>query len=196
MTQQNTSSSDYDSLTLALRYAEKQGYTMLALERAVFNGLDNNALKDSLRHWANGIIFDHSFARAVFGTSPADRYGQPLLAIQIYAEQVAYKFDGRLYNADRSKPSMVFARVPDVTVNPFLAPLGESIDIQRFTQKLRDLRATLPFETHQIKEISIAGAQEMWQWHLEQMVLLPNPYNYLREYIAEVDCGMKYSSFK
>lgn len=183
----NENHTDYSCLSRALWWAEKKGYHMPPLERAVFDGAGSERLQGSLRRWANGLLFDHDFARAVFGDEEVDQYGQSVIGIRVWARQVAVEMeDGKIMMAqpDRRIVSYIkqqdhetlFGREP---VDPTaIVNNAEIVEIE-----LKNIYAQIPLTTHRLQDIDIIGAQVSWKWHLQEMIISDNPFLYMDKYI-------------
>lgn len=124
---------------------------------------------------AVATLFDHSFARALFGDDEVDNNGSSLKTIQYWATQVAVKHLGKLYAVDDSKPYFVICDMPALTMTDLAAP-EELVDCERTQYKLEKMAGSIPYETHRIKEVNVyADSLPAYLYHLQEAVILPTP---------------------
>jgi hypothetical protein len=188
---------DFKTIEDALWWAEKRGYTIPPMERLVFEGAHKQGLSNSLRVWGIGVLTTHEFAEAFFGHSPVDRYGNNLVSLRLWAKQVAVEHEGKLYAADRSRPEVhilknTLPEVEDMTRGdtesraPAYVTSPESVRI-----KLEDMYAGIPVLTHSLGDIDVFG-MPAWKYHLQNMVIVENPLDYIREFMAEKIAPLNY----
>lgn len=182
-----TNNTDYAHFTQIIKWAKKRGYKMPPLEQAVFDSKGEEPLRASLRRWAQGMLFDHDFAKAVFGEEQVDEYGQDFYAIHILAVQTAIEHAGKLYNVRPDQRQVVMLEQPMVAhieelskVNPADTTLEQP---KKVVYDIEKLVGQIPFKTHQIKAIEIDGGQPAWQYHIKQMAVSADPFVYICEYI-------------
>lgn len=186
--------SDYDCLSRALWYAEKNGYQTPALEKAMFDRAGAEPLQGALRRWAIGLIMDQEFAMYVFGENPVDENGASLVWLELWAKQTHYRIADRLYkiDRDRGKPSEFYQVRPGTTMyaEDWAKLLDDAnklavqlIETERVEMQLEDRYASLAIDTHQIQEPRVGSTLLAWQYHLKEMAISDNPFLYLKEYI-------------
>jgi hypothetical protein len=129
----------------------------------------------------NSVIYSKNFAKALWGEEIiSSEDGLHFGVIRLWAEQVAYEFEGRIHSLD-GRSHMSFVRYNDDNlINR--APTG-LVEVEKVTLNLKDIVARIPFHTHKIKEIETEGGIPKWQYHLRQMVIAENPIKYLGENI-------------
>jgi len=126
------------------------------------------------------IIFDHDFAKALWGKELTDKNGYGITAFKIWAKQVAVKHLGKIYVAEPDKPFLSFEHS---AISKELGDLA-IVNSEHVEYKLKDLFASIPFDTHSLQEIDVVGdLVPKWQYHLQQMVIADDPIAYLRENI-------------
>jgi hypothetical protein len=180
--------SDYESLSLALWLAKKNGYRVPPLEQAIFTSAGAEKLEGSLRRWATGLLFDKEFAIYLFGQKPVDKNGFDIMAIKIWAKQYAVEFQGRIYEA-RDRREMTFLEMPEIdfdfTESAVKEAPPEIVECHKVVKRLEDLMITIPFTTHRVEDVAIIGTIPEYEYHLKQMAVADNPFNYVREFVNE-----------
>lgn len=126
------------------------------------------------------LIFNHEFAKALWGNDVVTKDAVGFGIIKIWAEQVAYEFEGRLHAAN-GKRQMAFLKYPD-NMLVHRAP-NELVEVEKVVMDLKHLAGSIPFRTHKIKEVDVLGGIPTWQYHLQQMVIADDPIKYLGENI-------------
>lgn len=127
------------------------------------------------------LIFNHEFAKALWGNNHVSKSGSDYGLIKIWAEQVAFEFEGRVYAAKPGERVRAFVKYSDDALSDH-APT-ELMSASKVVQQLKNLIATIPFNTHKIKAVEAIGTIPLWQYHLQQMVVSPDPIKYLGENI-------------
>lgn len=178
---------DFKIFNEAIVFAKERGYTVPPMEWAVLvKGGREFGKTNSMRMWAIGLIYSHDFLKAFFGENlvPREEDNENMMAIGLWAEQVAYEFEGQLYATNRDKPYMSFVRFKE-TDWAAKAPTA-IIDTEVVTKQLQDLTATIPVRTHKIKKVrvdNITPEYPAWQHGLRQMVEYDNPFLYLKRFM-------------
>ena len=174
----------------ALNYAVDNGYVVPPLENEIFfKSSMPFGFSSSMKVWARGLILTKDFARAVFGWEKVSGEGIELVYIRARAKQVAYEYDGRIYQADRNRPFMSFVKEPHLD---FMSSSeggafdpAQTLDFNVVTKKLEDLFATIPVDTHQLTDLEVEGGIPAYEYHLKQMVTSNNPFAYLDYYVSK-----------
>lgn len=183
---------DEEILTQAIEFAKNRGYFVPALEYAMFvKGSDNLVLNSSLRMWAIGLIYSESFLKAFFGERlvPREEDYDTMMAITLWAQQVAFEHEGRLYAADRNNQYMHFPIYDEVDyVSKWAAKApAELMHTRVVTKKLQDMSASLAVNTHKIKKVRVDNLTPdipEYKHHMKRMVDYDNPFLYLKNYMA------------
>lgn len=127
------------------------------------------------------IIFSDDFAKALWGTDQVDNNGVSIKTIQYWATQVAVKHLGKLHAVEDNKPVVSIYDMPDVD---FSKPPEELVEGTRTQYRLQKMAGSIPFETHRIKEVNVyADSLPAYLYHLQQMVIDPDPIGYLERHI-------------
>lgn len=179
---------DYSCLSRALWWAKKNGYKMPPLEQAVFDTNGAEPLRQSLRRWAQGMLFDHDFAKAVFGYEEVDEWGQNFYAIRMEAIQVAVEHEGELFKVQPDRPNIVMLK------QPVLEPYYKITDSnfadttieypEKVVYEIKKMVGQIPFKTHRLTKLDVVGIPA-WQYHIKQMAISENPFVYINDYIDE-----------
>lgn len=176
---------DKDLITLerALLRAEHRGYSIPPLEYLLFVNDRPPNLTSSLKIWARGLIFTPEFASAFFGTEEVDDYGYNVKAITMWARQVFVKHANKLHAAIPDRPDLTVIEMDEVDFTEDTTEPEELVNAREITYKLENLAASFPFETHKIDEFEVKGGEPAYMWHLKNMAVAPNPFEYLQDYI-------------
>lgn len=170
----------------AFNHASKRGYIAPLLEREILVRHRAAGVSSSMRTWAVGLLFDHDFAKGLFGTHEVDDNGWSISAIKVWAKQVAVEIEGTLRAVpdNWSRPEISYAVIPEIDIQRYSeeAPM-ELVEAQTVTRELVRMGASIPFETHSIDRVEIYGTRPAYQYHLQQMALSPNPLTYVKEYL-------------
>ena len=160
---------------------------MPPLEEAVFDNSGNEPLRESLRRWAQGLLFDHDFAKAVFGYDQVDEFGQGFYLIRMVAIQTAVEHEGELFKVDPSRPTITMVKTPVLDHAYKISDMtfaDTSIEYpDKVTYDLKRMVGQVPFKTHRITEIEVEGGQPSWQYHIKQMAVSENPFLYINDFI-------------
>jgi hypothetical protein len=180
---------DYSCLSRALWWAKKNGYKVPPLEQAVFDTNGGEPLRQSLRRWAQGMLFDHDFAKAVFGYEEVDDYGHDFKALRFWAKQVAIKHMDKLYQVKGDEYQVVMLNQPkvaDILKITDNMPADVTLEApERVVYGIRNLAASIPFNTHKLQDVEVTGGTPSWQYHIKQMAISENPFVYINDYIDE-----------
>lgn len=178
---------DFEIFNQAIVFAKERGYTVPPMEWAVLVKGRDFGKTNSLRMWAIGLIYSHDFLKAFFGENlvPREEDNENMMAIGIWAEQVAYEHEGRIYAAQRDKPYMSFVKYDDVEFWADKAPTA-IIEAQVVTKKLQDLAGSVPVQTHKIKKVrvdNLTPEYPAWKHGLRRMAEYDNPFLYLKSFM-------------
>lgn len=177
---------DQDLVTLerALLRAEHNGYKIPLLEYLLFVQDRPPSLTTSLKIWAKGLIFDAEFAAALFGTERVDDNGYDMNTISLWAKQVFVEHAGELHAVpDDGRQHISFANMPEIDWDKDPVTPTELVNGEIVTYDLKKLAAAIPFRTHRVEELEVRGGAPAYMYHLKNMVVCANPFEYLREYI-------------
>ncbi len=174
--------SDYKALIRAIAWAKAHGYKVPPLEEAVFYD-DGSGLRESLRRWAMGLLYEHDFAKAIFGNDLVNEHeGYSYGAIRMWAKQVAVEHMGKIIKVNGDRPYLEVVTYPEVEYS-FDEPPASVVNAERTVIELRNMAASVPFMTHEIQDIDVVAGIPAWKWHLQQMIVSDNPFVYLNDYI-------------
>jgi hypothetical protein len=126
------------------------------------------------------VIYNYHFTRALWGDEPYHN-GEPVLAILLRCAQVAVEAFGELHAVDRG------LRVE--TIHYSHNALQENkdamveVETESFVYELKDIAATIPIKTHQLKVIDFAGTIPAYKYHAQEMVIANSPIRYLGEHL-------------
>jgi hypothetical protein len=177
---------DQDLVTLerALLRAEHKGYKIPLLEYLLFVQDRPPSLTTSLKIWAKGLIFSTDFASALFGTERVDDNGYDMNTISLWAKQVFVEHAGELHAVpDDGRNRISFATLPEIDWDKEPVTPTELVNGEIVTYDLKKLAAAIPFRTHRVEELEVQGGAPAYIFHLKNMVVCANPFEYLKEYI-------------
>ena len=179
---------DFITIEKAIKYAEKRGYVVPPLEKAMFTGISNANVSNSLRVWAIGLMTTQDFASKFFGTEEVDYKGHDFAAIKLWVKQFAVKYKEKIYNAPQDSQYLTLVNYPEVkydfTSDMINSAPAQIVDAEKVTIKLEELAASIPFETHKLEDVEVYQFKS-WEYHLQQMIISPNPIKYLKIYMEE-----------
>ncbi len=178
---------DFITIEKAIRWAEKRGFITPPLEKAIFMGVSNHGVSNSIRIWAIGLLTTPAFAETFFGDTPVDQYGNELIILQIWAKQVGVEHEGKYYDVPSDRREVYFMkhnkvelfREAEVTTPIYLD------EPERATKQLQDRYSALAVNTHRIKGVEVTGGCPSWKHHLKEMITCDNPIVYLEQFMNE-----------
>jgi hypothetical protein len=128
----------------------------------------------------NLFIFNHDFARALWGDELVDNNGQEMKPIRLWANQVAVEHAGKIYEVDPNRVHGAIPIMPEINWSEALNAPDSVIDAIQVEYELKRLTGMVTFETHRLQPLEIAATTlPCWQYHLQQMVITPDPIKYL-----------------
>lgn len=181
---------DFEIFNNAIEFAKKRGYIVPPLEWAVLvKGGRDMGWSTSIRMWAVGLVYTEPFLKAFFGTQKVRRVedNELMYAITMWAKQVAYEHEGRLYAADRDKPCMIFPTQDNIDYWAGRAPT-ELLEIKTVVKQLQDMTASLSIRTHKVSNTEVRDVTPeipLYKFCLRQMTEYDNPFTYLKEYMEK-----------
>lgn len=178
---------DFKTFNKAMNWAKNRGYVIPSMEYAVlYKGSAHAYGKSwSMRIWASGLLFDHEFARAFFGDRLMHRTRSDMGLIKIWAKQFAVEHEGKIYNARPNMPYTTFLEYDDTEWWADRSPT-EMVEAKQVTKHLKDLVASIPFQTHKIEDVEvhdITPGISAYEYHLEKMATDNNPFDYLKRFM-------------
>lgn len=175
----------------ALVKAQKNGYDGIdKIEYKAFLDVYPEPLEGMMLKMVQGVIFSPHFAQCFFGTDDVDEYGYNFARIELWAKQVAVEFNGKLYQLEGGRREMSFINPPKVDIDftsgfeGTTAPT-ELVHGEIVTKKLEDIFAAIPIKTHRLKDLRVVSGIQAWQYHLREMVMESDPFQYLHNYMRE-----------
>lgn len=182
-----TAYDEYAALTIAIWWAkEHKGYNLNVIDQLMVKSAGAEKFEGSLRLWANGLIFDHDFAKAIFGQELYDYKGSAtnFYAIRLWCKQVAFEIFGKVHRVDRERREYAFIKPVDLSLEDMTAKApADIVGVEQVVMQLKDMAGSISFTTHELSEVDVMGGIPAWQWHLREMIVADNPYKYLLDYI-------------
>jgi hypothetical protein len=182
---------DFEIFNEAIVFAKQRGYTVPPLEWAVLVKGRDFGKSNSVRMWAVGLMYSEEFLKAFFGERlvPREEDWDSMYAITLWAQQVAFEHQGKLYAADQNRPYMhfpVYDKVADYDTDWAAKAPAEIVNAQMVTKKLQNMTASLAINTHRVRKVRVDNLTEelpAYKHHAKRMVEHENPFIYLKNYM-------------
>lgn len=125
------------------------------------------------------LIFNHEFARALWGSEQVDNHGHDIKSIRIWANQVAVKHAGKLYEVNPEKQFVTMLRYPELSTFDLQSP-ESVVNVERVEYELKRMTGEIPFETFKLHPLEVeVDSLPAYKHHLREMATLEDPIRYL-----------------